>query len=315
MSAPARILMTPAVLFACLFIVAQHGFQQRGRILPLWNSLHSADRLQGVGKEAAMIYSASRRTDMPAFHPDRIVERVKRSRKLEGIVLWTKDIRNCVDHFGLTSVLKTVPCLVNFTVTGLAGTQWEPNVPPLAEQTAALAECGKRLPRGAIRWRFDPIIATKGWRERFTSVKECLEKVLGKVDHVTASFPEPYRKAAQRVRNAALPWPTATLDEMRSALAWMVKQFPAGAEPGVRLCCEPELLGISGVGGTRCIDSAVFDRLYGTNLGDLAKDAGQRTACGCVQSTDIGSYDMPCRHRCLYCYARPEEPERRPAMA
>ncbi len=244
---------------------------------------------------------------MPAFYPDRIVERVKRSWKLDGIVLWTKDVRNCVEHFGLASTLRIVPCIINFTVTGLAGTPWEPNVPPHAEQAAALEKLRKILPQGAIRWRFDPIIATEDWRERFTSVRECFEQALGEIDHVTVSFPDPYKKAVQRVKNADLSWPGVSRDEARTALSWMVEQFPAGPEPHVRLCCEPELLNIPGVGGARCIDSALFDHLYGTTLGNLDKDTGQRAACGCVQSTDIGSYDMPCRHGCLYCYARPEE--------
>jgi hypothetical protein len=128
--------------------------------------------LQTLNDGAFMLYSASRRTDMPTFYPDGIVDQVKCSQKLEGIVLWTKDIRNCVDHFGLASVLKIVPCIINFTIIGLAGTPWEPNVPPLAEQMDTLSEMGKRLPSGAIRWRFDPIIAMEGWRERFTGAKE-----------------------------------------------------------------------------------------------------------------------------------------------
>ena len=253
-----------------------------------------------------MLYSASRRTDMPAFYPDRIVDRVKRSRKLDGVVLWTKDIRNFINHFSLSSVIKTVPSVINFTVTGLAGTAWEPRVPALADQADALEELGKRLPRGAIRWRFDPIVATEDWRERFVGVKTLLEQALGTVDEVTVSFPDPYRKAVERVKTAGLAWPQIGESEKREMLAWMVGQFPAGAAACVRLCCEPDMLNIPGVGMAHCVDSELFDRLYGTSLGDLGKDAGQRVACGCMKSTDIGSYEMLCRHGCLYCYARPE---------
>lgn len=252
-----------------------------------------------------MLYSASRRTDMVAFFPDAIVDKVSRSRRLEGIVFWTKDIRNLVRHSGLARIVRTIPAIIQYTVTGLSGGEWEPRVPTLEEQLSDLDALSALLPKGAIRWRFDPIIPESSLFERFKTVKNRLESVLGPLDAVTVSFPDPYRHAVPRASAAGLPWPRPNLEEKKRIITGMSVEFPGVSEP-VRLCCEPDLLILPGVGMARCIDGALFESLYGLPLGGLAKDGGQRVACGCVKSTDIGSYAMRCPHRCLYCYANPE---------
>lgn len=254
-----------------------------------------------------MLYSASRRTDMPAFHPDAIVDKVGRSRRLEGLVLWTKDIRNTVRHPGLRRVLLSVPTVVQYTVTGLAGTAWEPGVPPLDSQLDALAELGALLPRGAVRWRFDPVMPGPDLRDRFVAVKSSLESALGPVRTVTVSFPDPYRHAVSRSEREGLSWPRIGGEEKRRIVRELAACFDAPADVPVRLCCEPELLRLPGVGMARCVDGGLFARLYGLPLAELPKDGGQRVACGCAKSTDIGSYAMPCGHGCRYCYARKDD--------
>ena len=88
-----------------------------------------------------------------------------------------------------------------------------------------------------------------------------------------------------------------------------------------------ELADLPGVEHNRCIDDRLMvkcfshdaelmrfigakrhpgDPLFGTAdtwaCDAYKKDAGQRAACGCVMSKDIGEYDT-CPHLCHYCYA------------
>lgn len=93
-------------------------------------------------------------------------------------------------------------------------------------------------------------------------------------------------------------------------------------------CAEEMDLAKYSIEHNRCIDGELMERVFGkdkelvyylhtgkspepdlfggippipANRKDL-KDKGQRKACGCMVSKDIGMYDT-CRHFCVYCYA------------
>jgi hypothetical protein len=60
-------------------------------------------------------------------------------------------------------------------------------------------------------------------------------------------------------------------------------------------------LGSYGIHAGKCIDDAYIASVFGLEV-NPTKDPGQRKACGCVISRDIGMYDS-CLFGCQYCYA------------
>lgn len=264
-----------------------------------------------------MIYSASRRTDMVAFYPEEICRRVARSRKLEAIVFWSKDPRNLLTHLGLQAIVRNYPVVLQFTLTGLGGGWWEPHVPCPDQLSACLAELAEILPAGAIRWRFDPLILSSSesdcsdascvvaegecMLERFSRMLGLLRGCGIEPEEVTVSFPDAYPRVRERLAALGVRLPVLRRDGKERILSELIRR---GGLP-LALCCEPELLHLTGVRQAHCVEGALFDRLYGTGLAALPEDHGQRTACGCTYSMDIGSYEMLCHHDCRYCYARP----------
>lgn len=249
-----------------------------------------------------MIYSASRRTDLPAFYPDFISDKVQRSRKLEALVLWTKDPRHFYTHPRLREVIEHYPVIINLTMTGLAGTVWEPRVPPPGGFAEALRFLARILPPGAVRWRFDPIIATPDLFPRLRAMQKILTAAGLTLEDVTVSFPTEYRKVANRLRAAGLAFPMLDFSARREIIARIRRET---ALP-VALCCQDALLGVPGTRPAVCVNHELFNRLYGTHF-PATPDKGQRPQCTCHQSTDIGCYAQTCGHGCMYCYAWQEE--------
>ena len=84
----------------------------------------------------------------------------------------------------------------------------------------------------------------------------------------------------------------------------LAKGFAAIAgEYGLPLytCAEAVELSEYGIRHAACIDSAKVERIAGYPI-RVERDPGQRPACGCAASVDVGVYNT-CPNGCTYCYA------------
>ena len=272
----------------------------------------------------AVIVSASRRTDIPAFHSDWLLERVR-----EGFC----EVPNPF-HPGQRSLVSLLPedvdCLVFWTrypvplmrhIAELAsrGFRWyflytlldypavlETHAPPLDRRIDALRAAVSTVPHGVV-WRYDPIILSRVTPvsfhiETFARLADALE---GTVDRVVISFLSVYRKVARALAELETEgFIFATEEEVNREAPELAMRLAGEARRHgmeIQSCAETRELSPFGVKAGKCIDDELISRLFGVTV-SAAKDPGQRKACRCVESRDIGSYDT-CLFGCRYCYA------------
>lgn len=237
------------------------------------------------------IFSASRREDMVAFqYPELIKEYHKH--KDNFWVFWTKDPTNLID-----ANLDHSKVALQLTITGLPKTI-EPGVP----NTERIIETTKQLVNNGwdprlINWRFDPIV-NDSCLVNFEMIASELSSVL--IKRCIISFLTMYPKVRSRVGSNLLK--EYTKDEQ---IGIIEKMLTISDRYDIELfgCAQPHLVKL--IRPSNCIDAEYYSTVTGLEF-DSMKDPSQRKSCGCSVSIDIGKY-RTCGHKCLYCYARPEE--------
>ena len=303
-----------------------------------------------TGVAAPVILSASRATDIPAFYADWFMNRLRAgffpwrnpfnprqvqtvsTERVRAIVFWSKHPAGILQHLGELD-RRGLHCYFQYTLNDYAAEGFEPGLPELEERLGLFRRLADRLGPDRVVWRLDPLLLTErlGVPELLAKAERLIAALAGCTRKLVFSFADLDRYAAVR-RNLARAGIAArefTPDEMR-AFARGLADINRACDLELATCAEEADLSEFGIGHNRCVDGDQLARLWpgdGALVQFLAssaarKDKGQRKACGCVASKDIGRY-RTCPHRCAYCYAtghpaeavrnfrahRPEAPE------
>jgi hypothetical protein len=285
---------------------------------------------------APVIVSASRRTDIPAFHADWFIERLRAGHvkwmnpfsgrpqyvsfaRTRAVVFWTKNPRPILPH--LTELeQRGIGCYFQFTLNDYETEGLEPGVPPVAERIATFRELSQAIGKERVVWRYDPLLLADGLDadrlvERVARIGERVHPWTEKLVIAFADI-ERYAKVRNRLRRFGRGCRELSPEEMR-AFAEKIVTAMRPWELTIATCAEAIELAELGIGHNKCIDDALLERLFPQDAELTAflgppesrqrlKDTGQRKECGCIVSKDIGTYDT-CPHLCRYCYANSSE--------
>ena len=281
-----------------------------------------------VMAQSPLIISASRATDIPAFYADWFFRRLEKGYvrwrnpfswqdsyvsfgNTRFIVFWSKNPAPLLPYLPMLKE-RGIGCYIHFTLNDYEAEGLEPNVPPLSQRIETFRRAVEALGRGAVVWRFDPLILTDK-----INIDTLLEKIAhianaltGYTEKLVFSFAdiESYKKVSRNLRQSCINYREWDEESMRESAARLSTLNRNNWNFRLATCAERIDLSEYGIGHNRCIDPELISRLAPDDeilqnfLYNAKTDTGQRKACGCILSKDIGAYST-CPHGCLYCYA------------
>ena len=265
-----------------------------------------------------MILSASRRTDIPCFYSDWLLNRLNEgfvlvrnpfrpsqvtrvplsAKTTDCIVFWTKDPANLLPRLDEIDQMQ-FRYYFQFTLTPY-GKEIERGLRDKASIVETFLSLSEKIGKDRVIWRYDPIFLSKeisvtDHEESFLKLCRMLSLY---TNRVTISFLDQYRKCNRTCSALGLFAPNQReIDALCRSMGSIAAEYGLS----ISACCEDMDFAPYGISAASCIDEGIIRSICGSPL-TIPKDRSQRTCCGCVQSVDIGAYDT-CLNGCAYCYA------------
>jgi DNA repair photolyase len=276
-----------------------------------------------------VIISASRATDIPAFHSEWFFNRLR-----EGYCIWKNPYGGGKDRVSFKSTRLIVfwtknpkPILPRlkeldeqglnyyflYTLNDYEAENLEPNLPTLDYRIETFRGLSDTIGKKRVVWRFDPLVLTDQiTKEQLAEkVSKIGNQLKGFTEKLVVSFAkvEQHRKVKNNLKKEGIKHLDFTETDI-NYVANQLAQFGNEFEMKVGACAEKYDLTKFGIERNKCIDDEFIKNVFSNDAalmdymgnGGSQKHQGQRQLCGCIASKDIGAYDT-CKYFCKYCYA------------
>lgn len=246
------------------------------------------------------------------------------------IVFWTKNPQPIIPHLKELDK-RGIRYYFQYTLNDYEKENLESNVPKLDIRIKTFIDLSSLIGKEKIIWRFDPLILSTAITidNLISKIENIGNKINQYTEKLVFSFAdiESYKKVQSnlsKTKESYREFTQSEIDEFSEKIVSLNKYWKLS----LSTCAEKVDLEKFNIEHNRCIDDelihkigkddpkildwlglsnpmlSLFDDDYSNNI--KLKDKGQRKACGCIISKDIGMYNT-CNHLCTYCYANHSE--------
>jgi len=244
------------------------------------------------------------------------------------VVFWTKNPKPMVKHLDFLDE-NVRNYYFQFTLNDYDREGYEGKVPQLESRIKTFKDLSNRIGKDKVVWRFDPLLLTNdiNVKELLNRLERIGNEISAYTNKLVFSFADIsiYKKVESNLKKEGINYLEFGPDTMIE-FAEGLKTLNQNWQLQLATCAEKFDLAKYTIQHNKCIDDDLMIKLFSHDkilmdflgvefseptLFDPAneiekrknrKDKGQREACGCIMSKDIGEYNT-CPHECVYCYA------------
>lgn len=246
-----------------------------------WNHTELTIDGKNIKAQAPIIVSASRSTDIPAFYADWFFNRLQKGYsawtnpfngvksyvsydKTRFIVFWSKNPRPLIPYLHILKE-KKIKCYIQYTLNDYEQENFE-KVPSIDERIETFKMLVEQLGKGAVVWRFDPLILTDNITidKLLTKIQNIGNQLKEYTEKLVFSFIDIglYKKVKHNLEVNGVAyheWEETEMEEFASKLSALNKH--CGWNFQLATCGERINLEKYGIQHNRCIDGDLITRL------------------------------------------------------